>query len=333
MESLFIQQALDAFNSTNRRHYVLYGQTVSNLDAAAFYLRQAHSLTSPAIQADITISLANIDTFRGNLTAAITMFNKALQTASPHQRLDLLCYLAVWHHAVGEYAQSQVSLAQLSALSPTAAQRVSALLHSIESQLAQPICYRLPARTAGFQPTPVDSIRNRHAIVTLGYRLNADGSMAQPLLERLELTRRLAIRSPNSLIIVTGGLAVAGNTEAQLMKRWLIKNGIESGRIIQEDQAVNTIENTLYTLAIIQQEAIMHITLVSASIHVHRSHILFDSIQRTRYHQPLVIDHVAVQDMLATQATPCGQTRVNCYIDALRGWGLPAFRCGSIIQL
>ncbi|MGF1727578.1 YdcF family protein [Photobacterium nomapromontoriensis] len=332
MESLFIQQALDVYNSTSRSHYALFGQTVTNLDATVFYLQQAQSLASPAIQTDITISLANIDTFKGNIQTALTLLTQTLHSASPHQYIDILCYLVVWQQAVCNMKLSQTYLSQLNAVSPTTAQQITTLLDIIKSLLTHPIHYLPESPTLHSLTKPNHNIKNGHAIVTLGYKLNSDGTMAQPLLQRLKLTLILAKRLPNSLIIVTGGLATAGNTEAQLMKRWLIHHGINTNRIIEENQAMNTIENVFYSLAIIQQSAINHITLVSASIHVHRTHILFDSMQRKHYKQPLFIDHIAVKDKLATQTIPCGQTRINCYIDALRGFGLPAFRCGNTVQ-
>ncbi|MBC7006634.1 YdcF family protein, partial [Photobacterium sp. BZF1] len=183
----------------------------------------------------------------------------------------------------------------------------------------------------------------KHAIVTLGYKLNVDGSIAPPLELRLEKTIEIATLNPDSIIIVTGGVETAGITEAEQMERWLLKRGINGRRIIKEDKAINTIENAKRSLGILQAQEIRKATLVSASIHVHRSQVLFETMQfqnKSNYHnnsnnsfEVISFDHIAVKDGLSPENFPTGQTRINCYIDAIRGYGLPAFMCGKHIQM
>ena len=127
------------------------------------------------------------------------------------------------------------------------------------------------------------------------------------------------------------------------MQRWLVAKGINSRRIIKEDKATNTIENAQNSLELLQANGIRSATLASASIHVHRSQILFETVQhKSRQLKPnsdryssktISFDHIAVNDGRSQENFPSGQTRINCYIDALRGYGMAAFECGGLTEV
>ncbi|KHT65624.1 hypothetical protein RJ45_00305 [Photobacterium gaetbulicola] len=330
----YILRALDAYNSPHRHNFNLNNKTVSNLDAVTYYLSQALSATKGVERADTLITLANIDSFRGNIEQAILGFSQAQSVANHRQQITLHFYLALWHHYQGNIAPVSQHIEQLSGLDANSAQDALGIIAIIEKQLSTSICYHHNTHAPEHPPA------SQHAIITLGYKLNSDGTIARPLKQRLEKTLKLARHLPGSLIIVTGGLEVAGTTEAAQMKKWLVEHGIKSDRIIKEDQAANTIENARNSLAILQDQPIQHVTLVSASIHVHRTQILFETIQlckkqvssqRQNFH--IAFDHLAVADGLSPDHFPSGQTRINCYIDALRSYGLPAFQWGDIHQI
>ncbi|MGR5063977.1 YdcF family protein [Photobacterium sp. DNB22_13_2] len=329
-----IQRALDAYNSPSRHNFNLGGKAVSNLEAVQHYLSKALCLAKDTGKADILMTLANMNSFQGNIDHAINCYSQALLAASYQQSVMLHGYLAVWHHYQKKLLHVAEHIEQLAHIDNQCAQAVSDVITIIESNLRQPICYRHQPIDSVHVPTP------RHAIVTLGYKLNNDGSIANPLIQRLEHTLKLATQSPDSLVIVTGGVETAGITEAEQMKAWLVENGINGSRVIKEDKAANTIENAQHSLEILQRHQIQHTTLVSASIHVHRSQILFETIQHSqkrveeqRQGSHTAFDHLAVTDGLSPTDFPTGQTRINCYIDALRGYGLAAFVCGEYRQI
>jgi tetratricopeptide (TPR) repeat protein len=114
-----------------------------------------------------------------------------------------------------------------------------------------------------------------HAIVILGYALADDGSMRQPLIERLKVGLAVAKQYPNSKIIVTGGVPKQGITEAEAMRNWLISQGVEKDRIILEDKSTDTVENALFTTAILQKEGIKDVTLVTSASHMRRALTVF----------------------------------------------------------
>ena len=92
--------------------------------------------------------------------------------------------------------------------------------------------------------------QNADFIVTLGYALNDDGTMHEVLVKRLEQTYEAAKVNQNAKIIVTGGVQKGGITESYLMKNWLVEKGISKDRIIIEDKARDTVENTINSIQI-----------------------------------------------------------------------------------
>lgn len=76
--------------------------------------------------------------------------------------------------------------------------------------------------------TPADlatlnKTKGNNAIVTLGYALNPDGTMNQILIDRLNKTLEVAKQLPDAMIVVTGGVPKAHQTEGKLMADWLVK--------------------------------------------------------------------------------------------------------------
>lgn len=186
-----------------------------------------------------------------------------------------------------------------------------------------------------------DTEPQHKAIIILGNKLNDDGTIPPMLLERLKAALTVINASPEQRIFVTGGLAQGGVTEAVAMQQWLIANQVAADRITLEYKATNTLDNAAFTLAQLQHQNIEHAYLVSASIHVHRCEIIFAA---TQLHQqfkkqqahtlPRLIhfDHFAANDGLSPHHSPEGKVRLDCYIDALRSFGLPAF-CTKQITL
>ena len=334
----YIKLALEAYNSPHRHNFNLDDQSVSNLDAVLHYLKNALGTAAADETVNILMTMANMHSFQGKIDEAITGYEQALLTANQWQQIALHAYLAIWHHYQDnlKLVTRQLGyLEQLSHLKNQCARDIQGVIKIIENALDKPICYR--------RPTSLNNLVSPHAIVTLGYKLNSDGSIASPLQLRLEKTLELATQNPGSMIVVTGGLETAGVTEAEQMQRWLVAKGINSRRIIKEDKATNTIENAQNSLAHLQAKGIKSATLVSASIHVHRSQILFDTVQHKSLQlkpnsdrhssKTISFDHIAVHDGLSQESCPYGHTRINCYIDALRGYGMAAFKCGGYRQV
>ncbi len=91
-------------------------------------------------------------------------------------------------------------------------------------------------------------------IVVLGFQLNPDGSMKDELVHRLTVALESTKKYPNSYIVCTGGGTAAENesaTEADEMAKWLINQGVDTGRIIVEDNSITTAQNAIFTYDIL----------------------------------------------------------------------------------
>lgn len=92
-------------------------------------------------------------------------------------------------------------------------------------------------------------------VVTLGNRMNDDGTITSTMKKRLDLTLDLYKSFSPDKIIVSGGIAnkIANVSEASKMEEYLINNGINKDIIIQENKSLTTKENAIFSCEIIDK--------------------------------------------------------------------------------
>lgn len=117
-------------------------------------------------------------------------------------------------------------------------------------------------------------------IVALGFQLNPDGTMKDELKHRLEVVLKSAEKYPNAYVVCTGGGTAKENpdaTEAGVMAKWLIENGIDESRVIVEDKSLTTAQNAIYTLGILEEKypQISKIAIISSDYHIATGALLF----------------------------------------------------------
>ena len=117
-------------------------------------------------------------------------------------------------------------------------------------------------------------------IVVMGYYLKPDGSVRPELVKRLEVTLASALKYPNAYILCTGGGTSANNgnvTEACQMAKWLIRKGIDSSRVIVEDNALSTIQNAIYGSKLLYENypQVRNLAVVTSDYHIIRSCLYF----------------------------------------------------------
>lgn len=120
------------------------------------------------------------------------------------------------------------------------------------------------------------------ALVILGGALNADGSMRDELIARLNVGLKCAAQYPNAYVVCTGGGTARENksvTEAGQMGYWLLENGLDENRLILEDKSLSTIENARYTLDILckYHPRVSSIAIISSDYHIARGALLFET--------------------------------------------------------
>lgn len=106
-------------------------------------------------------------------------------------------------------------------------------------------------------------------ILILGTKVNEDGSPTVLLKSRLDAA--IAYEDDDVTYIVSG----AG--EADVMKTYLLENGIEEKNIIVEDQAANTYENILFSVELLPEDH-SSFTIISSDFHVYRAQAMASSL-------------------------------------------------------
>lgn len=122
----------------------------------------------------------------------------------------------------------------------------------------------------------------KHAFVILGYALN-NGEMTEELKGRCEAGAAAARAFPASVIICSGGATGMNNpekhTEAGLMKRYLTDAcGIPGDRVLTDELALTTVENALNTFAILKEQDIHTMTIVTSSYHQRWGQALYNAV-------------------------------------------------------
>ncbi|MFE7743884.1 YdcF family protein [Nocardia sp. NPDC057455] len=131
-----------------------------------------------------------------------------------------------------------------------------------------------PAITAPFTlvPAPTPTVRGPvTAIIVLGYGLLPDGGMRLELIDRLHAGYVQALLAPFSPIIVTGGNACNGVTEARAMADWLIARGIPNARINLEPEADTTAQNAVRSATIMRAIGARDAVVITSADHMDRA--------------------------------------------------------------
>ena len=88
--------------------------------------------------------------------------------------------------------------------------------------------------------------------IILGYRLKDDGTMTKRLMKRCDLAIQYINEFGLDKLIVSGGVANEHTnvSEAQLMKEYLLKKGLDDDFIILEDRSMTTWDNMEFSMEI-----------------------------------------------------------------------------------
>lgn len=110
-----------------------------------------------------------------------------------------------------------------------------------------------------------------HAFVVLGYELK-NGKMTSELKGRCDAAAAAARAYPSAILVCSGGSTGKnnpdGNTEAGLMKDYLVeKGGIDAARIYTDERAMTTVDNAVNTFEILRAQEIRTMTIVTSSYH------------------------------------------------------------------
>lgn len=109
------------------------------------------------------------------------------------------------------------------------------------------VCSGIMIHAAQNQPA-----KGADAVIVLGGGVS-QGHISQSLKGRLDTALEYWEENPETLVVVSGGQgADEPTTEAQAMAEYLTSEGMDSSKIIEEDQATSTYENFLYSKALLE---------------------------------------------------------------------------------
>lgn len=107
-------------------------------------------------------------------------------------------------------------------------------------------------------------------IVVLGAQMKQNGPSVA-LQRRLDRAYDYLMENPDTLCVVSGGQGSNEPvSEAQGMRDYLMKRGIEESRIIVEDRSANTQQNLAFSRTLIPAE-VTKVGIVTSNFHVYRS--------------------------------------------------------------
>ncbi len=130
--------------------------------------------------------------------------------------------------------------------------------------------------SAGGLQSNVDELPDDTAFIVFGSKINGD-QPSSVMKKRLDKTLEYMSELPDSVCVVSGG---QGNDEicpeAEVMKNYLVRNGIDESRVLVEDKARNTIQNVKLSLELLEREGMedRHIVSVSNAFHIPRIELI-----------------------------------------------------------
>ncbi|NUU60413.1 YdcF family protein [Paenibacillus agri] len=212
---------------------------------------------------DLKFSLASTLIIEKKVPEALHTYRQILNLDPSNFNANLLN--GVYSKASGDEATYKASIAKLKLIN---AQKTNQYLQKIERTEK--------VFNEKLSTTPPANVQSKnHAIVILGYALADDGTMQPTLIERLKTGLAVVNKYPNSKIIVTGGVPKQGVTESDAMSQWLIAQGVNPNRIILENKSTDTVENGLFSTAILEREGLKDVTIVTSASHIRRALAVF----------------------------------------------------------
>ncbi len=108
-------------------------------------------------------------------------------------------------------------------------------------------------------------------LIILGFPANEDGTPSKLLKYRLDRALQIYRQEQVSHIIVTGGAVQNDHTEAEVMKTYLMKNGIPEEKIITETRANSTFGNAYYSSRILKKIKAKNPVIITSEEHEERA--------------------------------------------------------------
>jgi uncharacterized SAM-binding protein YcdF (DUF218 family) len=123
-----------------------------------------------------------------------------------------------------------------------------------------------------------DNVSQSDAVLIFGNKVETTGVPSERLKSRLNKGAELYKKNMAPLIIVSGGIGKEGYDEAQVMKDYLMKEGIKSENIITDNQGATTYATAMNLKKIAAEKNIESVIVVSQYYHILRSKLAIQKI-------------------------------------------------------
>lgn len=237
----------------------------------------------------------HLDTYR--LQAEAYFINKEYQQAL--SQLDLI----LTRNPFDKHALAMTVLACRVLGDKNQEQRRLAWLGSIDAHLAEKLTNMFAFVEAWLEQSYDDEPKSQVApdtIAVFGSSPNPDGTPSAGMLKRLYLTKKMADRFSDAIIIVSGGPVKTPFSEAQVMADWLVAHGIDGNRILLDDQARDTPGNAIGMITLMRRYQGKRVLAVATRGHIPRASAVLKSYA-DHVHYPIVVDSVGGGEPLNPQ--------------------------------
>jgi len=180
-------------------------------------------------------------------------------------------FYAVYNNAVGNSDIYQREIKRLKNIYPKKTEKYISIISD---------CNRVTTMKLLTKAYKIES--SKPGAIVLGDALKFDGTPTKTMLGRVTKALELYNKNNDINIIVTGGVAESGITEAYFMKHWLVSKGVPESQIYMENRARDTVENAIYSLRIARKIGLKDIVLITSANHIRRSFTLFNEMIKTQ---------------------------------------------------
>lgn len=281
-------------------------------DAFAALMREALLLAPQRL--DLWYNLANHHVQTGKVDEAIDILRKVYGMIP--RDATIMFTLAHWLQFAGQSSDAERLRRTLESARPELAADLLRIWTTIDAWLSKRIDDTFPPPGKGW---------GKVGIVVLGYRLNADGTMSQPLVDRLEKALEGTKRFDNYRVVVSGGAPRAGVVEAVPMRRWLEEKGVPAECVIEEGYSRDLVENLIYSRHILDILGAESVIAVTSANNVRRAGSGMEILAWINGSSWRVFSTAASGETLDNFSDD-GSDRLKLFRDTLRVYGIPMMR-------
>ena len=133
------------------------------------------------------------------------------------------------------------------------------------------VCYLAVVGWVAYAETHVRPKQPSEAILVLGAQVKEDGSLSLALNRRLSLARAEYLQNPQLIITCGGQGPDEPAPEGDVMRNWLISQGVPAEQVLAETSSINTRKNLEHAKSMMEERGLTRALIVTSDYHVPRA--------------------------------------------------------------